>query len=167
MLVVFNSSCSTHKSYSHAHRTYKSNKKKRNTKKYVSRPHDKQNQLRNRILGTAKKYMGTKYVYGGKKPPGFDCSGFITWVMNKNGIKINGSSSMIAKLGKKKSLKSLKKGDLVFFGKGSKVTHIAMVVENDEVLKVIHSTSSRGVVIDEISSSKYWKKKYLFGKSVI
>lgn len=169
MLILFMfSSCSSHKTYTRTKRnnkTYTSKRKKPKTRDTKSI--NSNTRLRNDLIGTAKKYMGTKYVYGGKKPGGFDCSGFITWVMNKNGVKINGSSSMIAKKGRKRNINSLRSGDLVFFGKGSKVTHIAMVVDNTRGLKVIHSTSSRGVVIDDISNSKYWKNKYLFGKSVI
>lgn len=165
--VFFLSACSTNKSYSHTKkRRYKTKrvyKKRTKTKKDHKIVDSK---VRNNIIGTAKKYIGTPYVYGGKNPRGFDCSGFVTFVMNKNGMNMQGSSRMLAKKGKKKSIKSLKKGDLVFFGSNSKVSHIALVLENQDDLRVIHSTSSRGVVIDNITASEYWTKKYLFGKSV-
>ena len=120
-------------------------------------------------VNTAKKYIGKPYKYGGKKPgSGFDCSGFTAHVFNQNGVNLSGPSYLQAKKGKKKSLRNLKIGDLVFFGRGSKVSHVAIVanVSNDNV-EVIHSTSSRGVVIDNISSSKYWQKRYLFGRDII
>ncbi len=175
LLIAFSmSSCSSNRRYSDSrrHNNSKVNKRVRYTKtsnstKSTTKRISSVSRKRNNILGTAKQYMGTKYVYGGKRPNGFDCSGFVSWVMQQNGIDITGSSRMIAKKGRNRSLKSLEKGDLVFFGSGSKVTHIAIVVENDNVLKVIHSTTSRGVVIDQISDSKYWEKRFLFGKTVI
>lgn len=33
------------------------------------------------ILASARKYLGTPYVYGGHAPGGFDCSGLVTWVL--------------------------------------------------------------------------------------
>jgi len=62
----------------------------------------------------------------------------------------------------------LKEGDLVFFGSKRKVSHVAIVasVEKNKI-EVIHSTSSRGVVIDNISNSDYWQKRYLFGRDVL
>ena len=65
-------------------------------------------------------------------------------------------------------MSELQEGDLVFFGTNNKVSHVAIVANVDQnELKVIHSTSSRGVVIDDISSSNYWKKRYLFGRDVM
>jgi len=104
--------------------------------------------------------MGKPYVYGGKKPSsGFDCSGFTAHVYNENGVPVSGPSYQQAKQGKKKAMRELKEGDLVFFGSGRKVTHVAIVANADR--------SSRGVVIDDISNSDYWQKRYLFGRDVI
>jgi len=121
------------------------------------------------IVQTAKKYLGKPYNYGGKKPnSGFDCSGFTSYVYAENGIQVKGASYHQAKLGVKKSMKDLKEGDLVFFGSKRKVSHVGIVAEADKGnIAVIHSTSSRGVVIDDITNSDYWRKKYLFGRDVI
>ena len=39
------------------------------------------------ILKTAMSYKGVKYRFGGATPAGFDCSGFVMYVFNKQGIK--------------------------------------------------------------------------------
>lgn len=121
------------------------------------------------IVSTAKKYLGNPYRYGGKKPEGgFDCSGFTSYVYTANGISVNGASYEQAKKGKRKSLSTVEAGDLIVFGKQGKVSHVAIVAEvDDESLYVVHSTSSRGVVVDEISHSPYWKKRILYAKDVI
>jgi cell wall-associated NlpC family hydrolase len=68
-------------------------------------------------------------------------------------------------------LSSSKTGDLVFFskyGKGGRVTHVAMVVDNNkEGVFVIHATRSGGIVVDNLTTNKYWKPKFLYAKDVI
>lgn len=165
-------SCSSPRKYSS--RSSKKSKTER-TRSTVSNPRTKKTtksnsySQRSKIVSTAKKYIGKSYVYGGKKPStGFDCSGFTSHVFKNNGINITGPSHFQAQKGKRKSIKELQKGDLVFFGKNNKVSHVAIVADTQRnKLKVIHSTSSRGVVIDDISTSDYWMKRYLFGRDVL
>jgi cell wall-associated NlpC family hydrolase len=89
-------------------------------------------------------------------------------VYKENGVALSGPSYNQAKQGRKKSMKELKQGDLVFFGSGRKVSHVAIVANvSRNKIEVIHSTSSRGVVVDDISNSKYWKKRYMFGRDVL
>ena len=40
------------------------------------------------IASLARKYLGTRYVWGGSSPSGFDCSGLVTYVFGKNGISL-------------------------------------------------------------------------------
>jgi len=173
LIVVFAfSSCSSPRQY-----TNKSHKKSRSERIQYSKARTKsskstsstKNSKRTKIVSTAKKYIGKSYVYGGKKPStGFDCSGFTSHVYKNNGVNISGPSYVQAKQGKKKSMQELEVGDLVFFGKKNKVTHVAIVANVDHNrIKVIHSTSSRGVVLDDISTSDYWQKRYLFGRDVL
>lgn len=165
-------SCSSPRKYSH--RSIKKSRTER-TRTTASKSRVKKSSTsysstkRSKIVSTAKRYLGKSYVYGGKKPStGFDCSGFTAHVYKNNGVNISGPSHYQAKKGKQKSIRELQKGDLVFFGKNNKVSHVAIVaVANKNKLEVIHSTSSRGVVIDDIASSDYWKKRYLFGRDVL
>lgn len=125
--------------------------------------------LRDEVIINASKYAGTPYKYGGKQPStGFDCSGFISYIYAKSGLNARGASYHQANLGTYVGFSEMKPGDLIFFGNNNKVSHVAMVfsVKNKNI-KVIHSTKSRGVVIDDISNSNYWRKKYLFSKDLI
>jgi cell wall-associated NlpC family hydrolase len=57
---------------------------------------------------------------------------------------------------------------LIFFGKNGKVSHVAMVVSNTyEGISVVHSTTSKGVMVQNITKSTYWKPKILFARDVI
>ena len=131
---------------------------------------DKETRLRSDIANYAHQQIGTRYVYAGKNPKGFDCSGFVFFVMNKYGISVPGPSRSQEKYGKPVSPSSAQTGDLIFFrrDKNGEVFHVAIVYANDKNgLQVIHSTSSRGVVLDNISNNTYWKPKISTGRNVI
>jgi len=124
--------------------------------------------LRSDIIKYAKKYKGARYKYGGTTPKGFDCSGFTSYVFKKFDIPITRTSDSQAKKGKKINLPYAKPGDLAFFGRGRKITHVALVTKNSKSgLQVIHSTSSRGVVEENVTNSSYWKSRLLFVRRVI
>ncbi|MBQ7793133.1 MAG: SH3 domain-containing protein [Clostridia bacterium] len=91
-----------------------------------------------KIIAEAEKYIGTKYVYGGSSPSGFDCSGLVQYVMKKVGISVNRSSRDQYKNGVAVSRANLAAGDLVFFSKGGSITHVGIYAGNG---KVLHSPS--------------------------
>ena len=121
------------------------------------------------VISEAEKYLGIPYQYNGKSPNrGFDCSGFVSWVYAKMGKNLSGSSVNQSKKGRRVSKSELRSGDLIFFGSAGKVSHVSIVKEIVESnIYVIHATSSRGVVVDEINNSKYWRPKYLFAKRIL
>ena len=71
------------------------------------------------VVETAKKYIGSPYVYGGSSPSGFDCSGFTQYVYRQLGVNINRTSYTQVNNGYNVSTDSMQPGDLVFFSKGS------------------------------------------------
>jgi hypothetical protein len=123
-----------------------------------------------KLVDEAKKHLGLKYKYGGTTKKGFDCSGFTSYVMSMSGIGISRSSQYQSQQGLLTDIKSCQTGDLIFFskyGKGGKVTHVAMVVDNnDSGIYVIHSTN-RGIVIDNLSESSYWRPKVLYVRDMV
>lgn len=121
------------------------------------------------IIGYAKKFLGTPYRYAGSTPSGFDCSGFIYYVMGNFGFELTRSSYGLAEFGKTIKLADIRPGDLMFF-KGrstgsTRVGHVALVVEvTPDAIKFIHSSTSRGVVIDNFKTSKYYIPRYITTK---
>lgn len=125
--------------------------------------------LREDVVQYAKQFVGTKYVYAGKDPRGFDCSGFTRYVWREFDVSLSGSSRMQEDQGSPVSVSKAKAGDLIFFRRErhGRVFHVAMVVSNSrEGLKVIHSTN-RGVVIDNISNNSYWRPKISTARAVL
>lgn len=126
--------------------------------------------VRYKLVEHGEKLIGSKYKFGGTTPKGFDCSGFTGYVYDKVAIDISRSSQSQAKIGQKIKTRDTKAGDLIFFtGTGrNKISHVAMVVSNDEKgIVVIHSTSSKGVRKDNITHSSYWKPKILFARQIV
>lgn len=116
--------------------------------------------LRKDITEFAQTLIGSTYLYAGKSPTGFDCSGFTSYVMNKYGIKISASSRDQAIQGKFVDVYKVKPGDLIFYRRSASepIFHVSLVLSNNgKEIKVVHSTTSRGVIIDNITASKYWR----------
>jgi len=126
--------------------------------------------LRKDIVKNSKEFVNVKYTYAGKRPDtGFDCSGFTSYCYGLHGQKLSSSSQTQSKQGQKIKISKVKPGDLIFFSRNKKkIFHVAMVISNDkEGIKVIHSTSSKGVIIQNISKSKYWQPKIFFARDVL
>lgn len=89
------------------------------------------------IIKTAKKYLNSPYLWGGRIHFGIDCSGFSQIVYKINGIKIKRDANQQATQGYKTNLKDLKPGDLAFFGDKNKgVTHVGIMLNKN---KIIHA----------------------------
>ena len=121
------------------------------------------------IITYAKKFLGTPYKYSGTSPLGFDCSVFIYYVMGNFGLTLTHSSYGMAEFGETVMLSNVRPGDLLFFKGGNinsnNINHVAMVVENGpNGIMMIHSSTSRGVVIDNFSKSKYFIPRFLKAK---
>lgn len=126
--------------------------------------------VRRNVTDYARKYLGTPYKYAGRTPrSGFDCSGFTSYVLNHHRIPVSNNSRAQAKEGRKVDLRKVKPGDLVFFKrKSGPIFHVALVVANSRSgIEVIHSTTSRGVIVENISQSRYWSPLIHTARDVI
>ena len=126
-------------------------------------------QIRQYVSGYAQNFVGVPYRRAGTSPRiGFDCSGFTSYIYKEFELKASACSMTQSTEGEKIALEDVLPGDLVFFGRGQRIQHVAMVVERTEAgIFCVHSTCTRGVVVENISTSKYWKPKILFARDVI
>ena len=127
-------------------------------------------QLRQEIVRYALSLEGSSYKYSGISPrTGFDCSGFTSYVLKQFKIPVSSASTSQSTEGWPVDLKSVQPGDLIIFGKNKRnIQHVAMVVErNRKGIIVVHSTTSRGVIRENISTSTYWEPLILSARNVI
>ena len=124
--------------------------------------------IRSSLIDYARDLIGSKYKYGGTTPNGFDCSGFTQYVYKFRDISLPHNAGAQAKLGKKIRTQQVRPGDLAFFKKGKHVNHVGMVtkIEGDDIY-MIHSSSSRGIIEECLTSSTYWKPKLLYFRKYI
>jgi hypothetical protein len=108
-----------------------------------------------RVVPTAEQYIGVPYRYGGTSPKtGFDCSGFVQYVYEIQGVDLPRTSRQMAGTGiaVEPSTRSLVVGDLMLFSQGGRISHVAIYAGNG---RFIHSSSSgSGVRYDDLGTSR-------------
>lgn len=108
------------------------------------------------VVSLARKYVGTKYSWGGSTPStGFDCSGLIQYVYKKNGISLPRTTSELEKVGIEiPSLSEVQEGDLIFTpGSGSTGKHVKLVsrVEDGQIFTIEAKGKKDGIVETPLS----------------
>lgn len=107
-------------------------------------------QTRVDMVQYAKQFLGNPYVWGGTSlTKGTDCSGFTMGIYKHFGISLPHSSKAQAGYGTKVDLANAKPGDLVFYGSGKGINHVAMYIGNGQVIHA--STKKTGIKISNVS----------------
>jgi len=108
-----------------------------------------------RVVGTADQYIGVPYRYGGTSPnSGFDCSGFVQYVLEKHAVRLPRTASQQALVGDAlpADWRALSAGDLVFFEDNGRIDHVAIYAGRN---RIIHSSASGGGVrYDDLSTHR-------------
>ncbi len=121
------------------------------------------------IVSYAKTFNGTRYKYGGTTKKGMDCSGLVYTSFKKENVILPRTSKTMATQGKPISLKKVGIGDLLFFKTNKRknvISHVGLVVETKGVIKFIHASTSRGVIISSLDE-KYWNKAFTLARRVL
>lgn len=119
-----------------------------------------------KLISVSKNYIGTPYKYGATAgvTSAFDCSSFTQFLFKGFDVNLPRTSTAQATVGVKVAKGNLSMGDLVFFKtNGKSISHVAVYAGNN---KIVHSSSSKGVTISDMSSS-YWTKYYVTARRVL
>ena len=116
------------------------------------------------IVTTALSLRGTPYRNGGSDPSGFDCSGFVQWVFNLNGIHLPREVRDQFRSGETIDIDEVQPGDLLFFETVSDgASHVGVAIGDRQF---VHAPSSRGVVRVESYLVSYWASRFVGAKRV-
>ena len=114
------------------------------------------------MIQYAQSFVVTPYVWGGQSPQGFDCSGFTSYVFLNQGKKIPRVSRDQYASSWKLDPAEACIGDIVFFGQQGVVSHVGILVnEPGKPKRMIHSSSSKGVMFQDIDNSKYYSSRVI------
>lgn len=106
-------------------------------------------------------FLGTPYLWGGSSSFGLDCSGFVQYCYRIAGLELRRDADIqrddprfvpapvrdLARAGS-----DLLPGDLVFFGKPDRITHVGMHLVGNTF---IHSAGGAGVILTEWGDDRY------------
>lgn len=112
------------------------------------------------IVKEARRWLGTKYTYGGHSRKGTDCSGLVMEVYRSAcGMKLPRTTADQRAFCKNIDRRNLSPGDLVFFTSrrsGRRISHVGLYIGKGEM---IHASSSRGVIVSRLDE-KYYTDNY-------
>ena len=112
------------------------------------------------IVANAMRYLGSRYVFGGTSPAGFDCSGFVWYVHKISGIDVSRGLWGQLNGGARVPLGSLQPGDTVFFANTymAGLSHAGIYVGGGQFIHAVDE--SQGVAISSLNSG-YWASHYV------
>ncbi len=119
------------------------------------------------IASTALKYLGTPYVWGGTSPSGFDCSGFVYYVMNQvlgNGSFPRSMGDQVLQ-GTPVDPNDLQPGDLVFQQNTYQwgLSHAGIYIGNGQFINA--ENESTGVAIADLWDN-YWGPRFFTARRI-
>ena len=107
----------------------------------------------------AKQQLGTPYVFGGRSPQGFDCSGLVYYVYGQLGVSLPRTAEAQFSRLPKVSREGLQPGDLVFFnGDPGGLMHVGVYIGDDWF---VHAPGVGKMVTGARLDNVYWKSHYI------
>lgn len=104
------------------------------------------------VISAAKQQLGKPYVWNGKGPDNFDCSGLMQYVFRQvTGQNIGAWTVPQETAGTRVSMNDIQRGDLIFWGTPGASYHVALYLGNNQYLNALRPGTN--VKIDSILSS--------------
>ena len=110
-----------------------------------------------KVMRSGNSLKGVPYRYGGSTPRGFDCSGFTSYVLRKNGVSVPRTATAQMYKAKRISRAKAKRGDVVFFRSGGRAYHVGIYAGKNRVL---HSPRPG----QRVHTARIWTSNVTFGR---
>ena len=120
--------------------------------------------VRQQILATADRLIGTPYVLGGDSPTGMDCSGLVQYAYLQVGIQLPRTSAEQFQAAQPQ--RRVLPGDLLFFrtGHSDQVSHVGIYAGNGQM---IHASSGSREVRKVKLNQRYWRQHMVGGATFL
>jgi cell wall-associated NlpC family hydrolase len=107
------------------------------------------------VADVAQQYVGSRYVWGGSSPAGFDCTGFVMWVFGQFGVSMPHNEAGQLNSGDRVSADELQPGDVLVFANTyrSGLSHVGIYVGEGRFVHAVDE--SHGVLVSNLWDS-YW-----------
>jgi cell wall-associated NlpC family hydrolase len=123
-----------------------------------------------RLAQRAMRFLGIPYLWGGTTPKGFDCSGLVKRVFLMEGVSLPRDSDRQALAGTSVQagrLEALAPGDLLFFGEGGKVGHVAISLGGGLFIHAYGEVRINSLNPGDARFDEKFAKIFLFARSVL
>ncbi|MDS4030853.1 MAG: C40 family peptidase [Candidatus Contendobacter sp.] len=129
-----------------------------------SAPRDPRATVRQHILGTAERMIGTPYILGGEAPGGVDCSGLVRYVYRQAGIQVPRTTTELFQAAQ--AQRQVLPGDLLFFRAdgGGRISHVGIYAGGGQM---IHASSGSGQVRKVSLQQPYWRRRMVGGATFL
>jgi len=115
-------------------------------------------------LEWARARVGAPYQWGGTGANGFDCSGLVQAAFTRMGVKLPRTTRDQAKRGQMIAPDAIQAGDLVFFGDSPHaISHVGIAAGAE---RMVHASTSRGVVEESFRDNSYFRNRYVFARRI-
>jgi hypothetical protein len=124
-----------------------------------------ENRKRLQVVSLATHFRGVPYIWGGRDPGGFDCSGFTYYIFKQYGIPIPRMADEQFEVGLSIMQTELQKGDLVFFSTYEPgPSHVGIYIGNGYF---IHASSGANGVTVTPMNKPYYQERYVGARRLI
>lgn len=112
------------------------------------------------VADLAQQYVGSRYVWGGASPSGFDCTGFVMWVFGQFGVSLPHNEAGQLASGDRVDAEDLQPGDVLVFANTYRrgLSHVGIYLGEGQF---VHAVDERhGVQVSSLWDS-YWAPRFV------
>ena len=112
------------------------------------------------VADLAQQYVGSRYVWGGTGPNGFDCTGFVMYVYGQFGVSMPHNEAGQLNSGTRVSADELQPGDVLVFANTYRagLSHVGIYVGEGQFVHAVDE--AHGVMVSNLWDA-YWSPRFV------